>query len=91
MQKTVYSRKHGFVLFDPWIGTLSGATIPVQNGPGSDDNEGVLHIPQSSCVTGASPSDCLVSYPRHSLGWGSYPSAEKLSVYFIAPANWTNM
>ena len=28
---------------------------------------GVLHIPQTS-KDGASPSDCLVSYPRHSLG-----------------------
>ena len=26
--------------------------------PGSDGNEGVLHIPQSSRVTGTSPSDC---------------------------------
>ena len=25
--------------------TLSGAIIPVQSGLGSDDNEGVLHIP----------------------------------------------
>ena len=28
--------------------TLSGATILRQNEPGSDDNEEVLHIPQSS-------------------------------------------
>ena len=28
-----------------------------------DGNEGVLHIPQSSSITGTSPSDCLVSYP----------------------------
>ena len=45
---------------------LSGATIPGQSGPGSDDNEGVLHIPQSS-RTGALPSDCLVFYPGHML------------------------
>ena len=36
---------------------------------------GVLHIPQNSSITGTSPSDCLVSYPGHSLGW-FYPSAE---------------
>ena len=42
---------------------LSGATIPDQNGPGSDDNERVLRIPQSSSITGASPSDCFVPYP----------------------------
>ncbi len=28
----------------------------------------MLHIPQSSSITGDSPSDCLVSYPGHSLG-----------------------
>ena len=47
---------------------LSGATTPGQNGPGSNGNEGVLRIPQSFSIAGISPSDCLVSYPRHSLG-----------------------
>ena len=42
--------------------TLLGATAPAHNEPGSDGNEGVLRIPQSSCITGTSPSDCLVSY-----------------------------
>ena len=32
---------------------LSGATILGQSGPGSNRNEGVLHIPQSSSITGA--------------------------------------
>ena len=49
-------------------GTLSGATTPGQSGSGIDGNEGVLHIPQSSSITGTSPSDCLVSYPGHTLG-----------------------
>ena len=49
--------------------TLSGATTLGQSGPGSDDNEGVLYIPQCFSITGAIPSDCLVLYPRHSL-WG---------------------
>ncbi len=35
---------------------------------GSDGNEGVLRIPQSSSIAGTSPSDCLVSYPGHTLG-----------------------
>ena len=39
--------------------TLSGATTPGQGGPGSNGNEGVLHIPQSSDITGTSPSACL--------------------------------
>ena len=52
--------------------TLSGATIPGQSGHGSDGSEGVLWIPQSSSITGTSRSDCLVSYPGHSL-WGTVP------------------
>ena len=47
--------------------TLSGATIPSQSGPGSNGNKEVLHVPQSSSITEASPSDCLVSYQGHSL------------------------
>ena len=50
--------------------TLSGAaTTPGQSEPGSDGNKGVLHIPQSSSITEALPSDCLVSYSEHS--WGA--------------------
>ena len=60
--------------------TLLGATMPGQSGLESDDYEAVLSMPQSSCITGASPSDCLVSSLGHSLG-ESYPSAEKPSVY----------
>ena len=45
---------------------LSGASIPGQNGPGSNGNEEVLHIPQSS-RTGVSLSDSLVSYLGHLL------------------------
>ena len=50
--------------------------------------EGVLYIPQNSSITGTSPLDCLVSYPGHSLGGGSYPFAELQSVYSTAPADW---
>ena len=42
--------------------TLSDATTPGQSWHGSDDNKWVLHIPQRSSITGASPLDCLVSY-----------------------------
>ena len=48
--------------------TLLGATTLSQSGPGNNDNEGVHHFPQSSSITGASPSDSLVPYPGHSLG-----------------------
>ena len=55
--------------------TLSGSTSSGQSGPGSNGNEGVLRIPQSSNITEASPSDCLELYPGHLLG-ESYLSAE---------------
>ena len=67
--------------------TLLGATFPGQSEPGSESNVGVLYIPQSSSITGASPSDCLVSYLGYSFA-ESYPSAEVQSVYSIALANW---
>ena len=43
--------------------TLSSATTQGQSQLGSKNNEGVLHISQSSRITVASPSVCLVSYP----------------------------
>ena len=76
MQKTVNSRNHGLV--------LSGATTLSQSGPGSDDNEGVIRIPQSSSITGISPSDCLVSYPGHSLAGSVLPLCrEAVSVFYV--------
>ena len=52
--------------------TLSSTTTLGKSGPGSDGNEQVLRIPQSSSITGTSPSDCLVSYPEQPL-WGLTP------------------
>ena len=59
-----------------------------QSEPGNGGNKGVLSIPQNSSIAGTSPSDCLVSYLGHPLVGGSYPSAEKQSVYSTAPADW---
>ena len=60
-----------------------------ESGLESNGNEGVLHSPLSSIITGTSQSDCLGSYPGHSLGeGGSYPSAEVQLVYSTAPAEW---
>ena len=53
---------------------------------GSDGNKEVLSIPQRTSITGASLSDCLMSYLGHSLE-ESYSSAEMQSVYFT-PADW---
>ena len=59
--------------------TLSGATTPGQSEPGSNSNKGVLRIPQSSNITGASPSDCLVSDLGHLL-WGGLNSLKRYSL-----------
>ena len=61
--------------------TLSGTTSLGQNGPESNG------ISQNFSITGTSSSNCLVSYPGHSVGW-SYPSAEMQSVYSTAPVDW---
>ena len=58
-----------------------------QSRPGSNGNEGVFHITQSSSITRASSLDCLVTYSGHSLG-ESYPSTEMQSTYSASPAGW---
>ena len=69
-----------------WPGVV--APDMILSEPGSDGNEGICCIPQSSSITEASPSDCLVSYPGHLLGWGDFhPSAEMQSVYSAVPAD----
>ena len=67
-KKNVNLRNPCLVLFNPYILPLSGVTT--QSGAGSDDNEGVLCIPQSSSITRTSPSGCLLSYTGRSLGEG---------------------
>ena len=66
--------------------TLPGAATPDQSEPGSDGNEEVSRIPQSSIIK-ASLSNCLVSYAGHLLE-EFYLSAEMQSVYSAAPADW---
>ena len=86
MSKTVifqtiqFSRITQFSSIGPTDRTLSG-------GPESDGNKGVLCISKSSSITGASPSNGLVSYLGHSLG-ESYSSAETQLVYSTVPADW---
>ena len=67
--------------------TQSGATTPGQSGPGSNYNEGVLRIPQSSSINELSPSDWLVTYPGHSLVRSVTPLH---SVYSAAPDDWAH-
>ena len=61
------------------IRTLTDAITPGQSGPGSGGNVGVVLIHPSSRITGASPSDHIVSYTGHSL-WESYFFADWPSV-----------
>ena len=66
-QAIQFSMSTQFSFIWPLNRTRSVATTSGQSGPGSDDNEEVLCIPQSSSITATSQSDCLVSYPGHSL------------------------
>ena len=67
MSKTVlfqtihFSISMQFSFISPIDRAPSGATIPGQSEAGSEGNEEVLRIPQSSSITGTSLSDCLVS------------------------------
>ena len=72
---------------------LPGTAIPGQSGPVSDGIKGVLCIPQSSRIIEASPSDCLVSYPGHTLWRVSYPfSRGAIGIFYSHPlADWVNM
>ena len=69
--------------------TISGTTTLGQSRLGSNGNNGVFHILQSSSITGASPSDFLVLYPGHSLV-EYYTTAEIQSMYSAAPSDWAN-
>ena len=73
---------HTVCSFWPIDRALWGAATLGQSRHGSNRNEGLLHIPQISKAR-PSPSDCLMSYPGHSLR-GTYTSAEMQSVYSTA-------
>ena len=61
------------VLLDSWIGPYQGLTLQGQSRPGSDNNEGALHILQKSNIR------LFTSYTGHSL-WESYLFLESQSV-----------
>ena len=62
--------------------TLSDATTLGKSGLGSNENEMVLRIPQRSSIIRASPSDCLVSYPGHSLAGVLLLCREAVGVFY---------
>ena len=87
-QTTQFSRSHLFAFslnvkqfFWAIDRTQSGATTPDQSRSGYKGNERVLHILQSSSITGTSLSDCLVSY---SLGRG-VTSLQRCSLCILQP------
>ena len=66
-QTIQFSMSRKFSSIWPIDRTPSDSTTLDQSRPESDFNEGILCIPQSSCITEASLSDCLVSYLGPSL------------------------
>ena len=97
MSKTVlfltiqFSISTQFSSVSPLDMNLSVATTLGQSGPGCKGIEGVLHkgnkgVTQSSSIIRPSSSDCLVSYPGHSLE-ESYLSAETQLVYSTDPGD----
>ena len=69
----------------PTVWTPLGAATLGQTEPGSNGSDGVLLIPQGSSITGASPSDCQVSYLGHSLE--DLNPLQRCSLYFAASAD----
>ena len=65
----------------PINGTLSGATTPGQNGLGRNGNKVEVNICQIS-KAGASPSDCLVSYPGQLLGEVLHLCRDVIGVFY---------
>ena len=72
------------------MSTILGATTPSQSEPGSDGNEGILHISQIS-ETGALASDGLVSCIQDTCWVGSYLPVEMRAVYSTVSADGAEM
>ena len=64
---------------------LSGTTFPGQSGQDTNDSEWVLHITQSSSITGASTSDHFVAYAGHPLRGSSLTSLQECSLCILEP------
>ena len=70
-----------FISTWPMDRNVLSATTTGRSGPGTNGYEQVLPIHQSSSITETSPSNCLMSYPEHSL---EESSTGKHSVYSAA-------
>ena len=63
---------------------LVNSTTPDQSGPKSDSIEEMLCIPQSSSITGTSPSYCFVSYQGLPFWAGVWPLSKSVVVVFYS-------
>ena len=66
---------------------LCVVTTPGQSEPRSDSNKGVLSIPQSSSITGALPSYCLISYQDTRWGVLSFRK-DSVGVFYSPSRPW---
>ena len=66
------------------------ATTPFQSVPARYGDEGVLLIPLSSSITGASSADCLVLYPGESF-WRILSLYSEAAGVFYSPRRLSNM
>ena len=75
-----------------WFGFMAykGTTTQGQSGSGNDSNKKVSSISQTSRIIGASPSDCIESYPGTSLR-KAYLSAEMQSEYSAVQTVWASL
>ena len=79
-----------FSSISPKDRTRSVATTPSQSGSGSNSNEGVLYILQSSSITGTLPLDCLMVYLGQSLGGGALLLCREAVGVFYSPSRLGN-
>ena len=86
----IWTRIATFISYGDNDYTTGTSWTSVQSGPGSDGNEGVLCIPRSSCITGTSLSDCLVSYPGHPLAGGITLQQRRSRCIRTSPSDWVN-
>ena len=90
IQKIQFSISMQLVLFNPYIWPYQALPFRARVDLGAIAMKRCFGFPKTPASTEVSPSDHLVSYPGHSLGV-SYSSAEMLSVYSTAPADWANV
>ena len=74
-----------FILFDPYIGSYQVLQPRTRVELGAMPMNGVLRIPQSSSITGTSPSDCLESYHDTRCGGGDIISLQRYSWCILLP------